>query len=67
MSMNPARTFGSAVAAHEWKTLWLYFLGPTLAMLLAAEIYYRYRGGHLDGPSYPVEKAEGKQSSEKME
>ena len=67
MSLNPARTFGSAVAAHEWRTLWVYFLGPTLAMLLAAEIYYRCQGRHLDGPSYPVEKSEDKQSSEEME
>ena len=56
MSMNPARTVGSAVAAHEWKTLWVYFSGPTLAMLLAAEVYHLFQGRLLDSPSYPVEK-----------
>ena len=67
MSMNPARTFGSAVAAHEWKTLWIYFFGPTLATLLAAEIYCRWQRNHPGGPSYPVEGAEAKAPSEAME
>ncbi len=44
MSMNPARTFGSAVWAGEWSTLWIYFLAPTLGMLLAAETYLAARG-----------------------
>jgi aquaporin Z len=41
MSMNPARTFGSAVVAHVWMSLWIYFVAPPLGMLLAAEIYRR--------------------------
>lgn len=44
MSMNPARTFGSALAANVWNALWLYFLAPPLGMLLAAEVYVRTRG-----------------------
>ncbi len=43
MSMNPARTFASALPAHLWTAAWIYFLVPPLAMLLAAEVYRRYR------------------------
>jgi aquaporin Z len=39
MSMNPARTFGSALLPHLWRTLWIYFTAPPLGMLLAAEVY----------------------------
>ena len=41
MSMNPARTFASAVAASEWTAYWLYAIAPLLGMLLAAEIHVR--------------------------
>ena len=41
MSMNPARTFGSAFGAHIWMSLWIYFIAPPLGMLLAAETYCR--------------------------
>ena len=44
MSMNPARTFGSALSAQVWTVLWLYFLAPPLGMLLAAELYVRRHG-----------------------
>jgi aquaporin Z len=44
MSMNPARTLGSAVAAHAWGDLWIYFTAPPLGMLLASEIFVRLRG-----------------------
>ena len=44
MSMNPARTVGSAVYAHVWTGLWLYFVAPPLGMLAAAEVYLRLRG-----------------------
>jgi aquaporin Z len=43
MSMNPARTFGSALSAHNFTGLWIYFLAPPLGMLLAAEFYVRIR------------------------
>jgi aquaporin Z len=39
MSMNPARTMGSAAPAGEFHALWIYFTAPPLAMLLAARIY----------------------------
>lgn len=41
MSMNPARTFGSAFPSQMFHALWIYFVAPPLAMLLAAEIYVR--------------------------
>ena len=44
MSMNPARTFGSALAARLWTALWVYFTAPLVGMLLAAELYRRTRG-----------------------
>jgi aquaporin Z len=37
MSMNPARTLGSAVFPRLWGSLWIYFLAPPLGMLAAAE------------------------------
>jgi aquaporin Z len=44
MSMNPARTFGSAFSAQSWTALWIYFTAPPLGMLLAAELYLRTKG-----------------------
>ena len=44
MSMNPARTLASALAAIEWRALWIYFTAPPLGMLAAAEVYLRLFG-----------------------
>jgi len=44
MSMNPARTLASALPAHCWHALWIYFVAPPLGMLAAAECHLR-RGG----------------------
>jgi aquaporin Z len=44
MSMNPARTYGSAVFARLWTDIWIYFLAPPIGMLLASEAYVRLRG-----------------------
>jgi aquaporin Z len=38
-SMNPARSFASALGAGEWDALWVYLVGPTLGMLAAAELH----------------------------
>jgi aquaporin Z len=46
MSMNPARTFGSAFRASEWTGLWIYFTAPPLAMGLAGLLYQRHGKGH---------------------
>jgi len=39
MSTNPARTFGPAFCASYWHALWIYFIGPPLGMLAAAEVF----------------------------
>ena len=39
MSINPARTVGSAVLPGLWTGIWIYFLAPPLGMLLAAAAY----------------------------
>ncbi len=39
MSLNPARSFAAASGAGQWRDLWIYFVSPTLAMLLAAEAF----------------------------
>lgn len=44
MSMNPARSFGSAVFSGIWKGWWIYFTAPPMGMLAAAELYRRTRG-----------------------
>jgi aquaporin Z len=46
MSMNPARTFGSAFSAQMWTALWIYFTAPPLGMLLAAELYLKTNGAN---------------------
>ena len=45
-SINPARTFGSAVFAHLWTSVWIYFVAPLLGMLGAAEAYVRFSQKH---------------------
>ena len=49
MSMNPARTFGSALTAGQWSDWWVYFTAPPLAMLLAGKVYRRLRRGQMEG------------------
>jgi len=44
MSMNPARSFGPGLLAHQARSLWIYFLAPTLGMLAAAEYFTRRHG-----------------------
>jgi len=41
MSMNPARTLGSALPAMTWTALWVYLVAPPLGMLAAAEAFTR--------------------------
>jgi aquaporin Z len=44
MSMNPARTVGSALNAQEWTAPAVYFTAPLAGMLLASTLY-RFRYG----------------------
>lgn len=62
MSMNPARSFGSALTANQWDGIWIYFAAPMLATLLAVEVYDRMRAARRKlvtadfkpSPHYPV-------------
>jgi aquaporin Z len=45
MSMNPARTFGSALPSGIWKGFLVYLLVPPIAMLAAGQIFV-WRRGH---------------------
>lgn len=38
-SMNPVRTLGPAVAAGNYKSIWIYLLAPTLGAIAGAAIY----------------------------
>jgi aquaporin Z len=44
MSLNPARTFASALIAQNWTALWVYFTAPTAGMLTAAGVILQVRG-----------------------
>jgi aquaporin Z len=46
MSLNPARTFASALAAGNWTALWVYFTAPPAGMLMAANVFLRFLGGN---------------------
>ena len=43
MSMNPARSFASAISGNSWNGMWVYFTAPLIGMLAAAEVYVRTR------------------------
>lgn len=38
-SMNPARSFGPAIAAGRWDSHWAYWLGPIAGAVLAARLH----------------------------
>jgi aquaporin NIP len=44
-SMNPARSFGPALAAGEWTDFWVYLAGPVAGAILGALAYQLVRGG----------------------
>jgi MIP family channel proteins len=48
-SMNPARTFGPAVAANVWDSHWVYWVAPIAGALLAAAVYEVLREPHTPG------------------
>lgn len=43
-SMNPARSFGPALAAGEWTDFWIYVIGPVFGAAIGAFIYQLVRG-----------------------
>jgi aquaporin NIP len=54
-SMNPARSFGPALAANEWKEFWIYIAAPVLGAVAGALAYQVVRG---DDPRLPAEEAQ---------
>ena len=46
-SMNPARSFGPALAAGEWTDFWIYVVGPLAGAALGAFAYQLVRGRAL--------------------
>jgi aquaporin Z len=46
MSMNPARTLASALVAHDFTAIWIYFTAPPIGMFLAAVTFVAVRGRH---------------------
>ena len=42
-SLNPARSFGPALAADRWSHFWIYAIAPPLGAVLAAELFTRVR------------------------
>jgi len=44
MSMNPARSFASALAGNSWTSIWVYFTAPLIGMQAAAELYICKQG-----------------------
>ncbi len=45
-SMNPARSLGPALAAGEWRDLWIYVVGPLAGASLGGFGYQLVRGEH---------------------
>ena len=57
MSLNPARSLASAVAAQDFRALWVYLVAPPLGMGLAAVLCRGWRHGRAGGaepPHYPA-------------
>lgn len=44
MSLNPARTVGSALPSGVWDGLWIYLVAPPLGMLMGAAAFVRVHG-----------------------
>jgi len=55
-SMNPARSFGPALASGSWHDFWIYVVGPVVGAALGALAYQLVRGEHVR-PAVAAERA----------
>jgi aquaporin NIP len=55
-SMNPARSFGPALAAGEWSRFWIYIVGPVVGAALGALAYQAVRGDRPPVPTNPPQE-----------
>jgi glycerol uptake facilitator-like aquaporin len=46
-SMNPARSFGPALASGTWSSFWLYVIGPVIGAAIGVFAYELVRGPKL--------------------
>ena len=46
MSLNPARSFASALPTSLWDHLWIYFTAPVIGMQLAVDVFHLGRRGN---------------------
>jgi len=53
-SMNPVRTIGPAIAANNYKSIWIYIIGPITGMVTGATAYTIVRLREGDTPDLPV-------------
>ena len=56
-SMNPARSFGPALASGEWTGFWIYVVGPLVGAAVGAFAYQLVRGEHPRTPEPVVARS----------
>ncbi|HEY2283620.1 MAG TPA: aquaporin [Solirubrobacteraceae bacterium] len=57
-SMNPARSFGPALASGTWHDLWIYLTGPLIGATIGVFAYRLVRGSHPLMPEPDVTEEE---------